>query len=71
VRKRRSVRWYEIRLANGQFSINQQATFAPDDGVNRWMGSVAMDRLGDMALGYSVSNATEVSPGSAHRTAGR
>lgn len=57
------VRWYEIRLANGQFFVNQQATFAPDDGVNRWMGSVAMDRLGDMILGYSVSNATDVFPG--------
>lgn len=57
------VRWYEIRHANGQFFVNQQATFAPDDGVNRWMGSVAMDHLGDMVLGYSVSNATGVFPG--------
>jgi hypothetical protein len=57
------VRWYEIRRAGGEFVVRQQGTFAPDDGVNRWMGSVAMDRLGDMALGYSVSNATDVFPG--------
>jgi hypothetical protein len=57
------VRWYEIQRVAGQFSVHQQSTFAPDDGVNRWMGSVAMDRLGDMALGYSVSNATDVFPG--------
>jgi hypothetical protein len=57
------VRWYEIRRAGGEFFVNQQSTFAPDDGVNRWMGSVAMDRLGDMAVGYSVSNGIDVFPG--------
>jgi hypothetical protein len=57
------VRWYEIRRVGGVFSLNQQGTYAPDDGVNRWMGSVAMDKLGNMALGFSVSNATTVFPG--------
>jgi hypothetical protein len=57
------VRWYELRLAGGAFSIHQQGTYAPPDGVHRWMGSVAMDRRGDMALGYSVSNADTVFPG--------
>src|SRR5262249_49535364 len=28
------------------------------DGLNRWMGSLAVDRDGDMALGYSVSSST-------------
>src|SRR5262249_26246140 len=31
--------------------------YAPD-GDSRWMGSMAMDRKGDIALGYSVSSAT-------------
>jgi len=31
--------------------------------VHRWMGSIAMDRKGNMALGYSVVNATNVFPG--------
>jgi len=57
------VRWYEIRRVGSQISLYQQGTYAPDDGVHRWMGSVAMDKLGDMALGYSVSNATTVFPG--------
>lgn len=57
------VRWYEIRRAGGEFQIHQQGTFAPEDGVHRWMGSAAMDRRGNMALGYSVSNATDVFPG--------
>jgi hypothetical protein len=57
------VRWYEIRRVGSQLSLFQQGTYAPDDGVNRWMGSLAMDKLGDMALGFSVSNATDVFPG--------
>ena len=57
------VRWYEIRRVGGVFSLNQQGTYAPDDGVNRWMGSVAMDKQGNMVLGFSVSNATTVFPG--------
>jgi len=57
------VRWYEIRRTNGVYSLYQQGTYAPDDGVDRWMGSIAMDWQGNMALGYSVSNATDVFPG--------
>jgi hypothetical protein len=57
------VRWYEIRRTNGLYSVFQQGTYAPNDGVHRWMGSIAMDRQGNMALGYSVSNATTVFPG--------
>jgi len=57
------VRWYEMRRTNGQYSVFQQGTFAPGDGVHRWMGSVAMDRRGNMALGYSVVNGVDVKPG--------
>jgi hypothetical protein len=57
------ARWYEIRRAGGQLSVYQQGTYAPDDGVNRWMGSAAMDRSGDIGLGFSVSNGTTVFPG--------
>jgi hypothetical protein len=57
------IRWYEIRRVDGTFSLYQQGTYAPDDGVHRWMGSIAMDEEGNMALGYSVSNGTTVYPG--------
>jgi hypothetical protein len=57
------VRWYEIRRTGSTYSIYQQGTFAPGDGVHRWMGSIAMDKKGDMALGYSVVNGTTVYPG--------
>jgi hypothetical protein len=49
------VRWYEIRNPAGSPVVYQQSTFSPDTSY-RWMGSVAMDKVGDMALGYSVSS---------------
>ena len=57
------VRWYELRRTNGAYSIHQQGTYAPNDGVHRWMGSAAMDENGNIALGYSVVNGTSVYPG--------
>jgi hypothetical protein len=57
------IRWYEVRRTNGVYSIFQQGTFAPGDGVHRWMGSAAMDWKGNIALGYSVVNGVDVYPG--------
>jgi hypothetical protein len=58
------ARWYEIRRnGSGTYSIYQQGTYAPGDGVHRWMGSIAQDKNGNMALGYSVVNGTTVFPG--------
>ena len=54
-----ATRWYEFR-AQGLGSTNlslYQAGQTPDDGEYRWMGSVAMDKAGDIALGYSRSSA--------------
>jgi hypothetical protein len=53
---RAGVRWYEIRNPRGTPFVYQQGTFAPD-ASHRWMGSIAMDGNGDIALGYSVSGA--------------
>ncbi len=55
---RAGLRWYEVRDPGGSPSIFQQGTFAPADGLHRWMGSVAMDKAGNLAAGYSVSNAS-------------
>ena len=51
------IRWYEIRSPGGSPSVYQQGTYAPDTD-SRWMGSIAMDKLGNIALGYSVSSST-------------
>jgi hypothetical protein len=53
---RSGVRWYEFRRTTDDWEIYQEGTFAPNDGVNRWMGSIAMNANGDIGLGYSVSN---------------
>ena len=55
---RSGSRWYELQRnpAGGAWNIAQQSTYAPADGIYRWMGSMAMDRQGDMALGYSASS---------------
>lgn len=60
------IRWYEIRDPNGAPFIYQQGTYAPgaSDGVHRWMGSIAMDSAGNMALGYSASDGVSTYPSS-------
>ncbi len=52
------VRWYEIRSPNGTPTVYQQGTYAPDSSY-RWMGSIAMDNSGDIAVGYSMSPSTQ------------
>jgi hypothetical protein len=51
------IRWYELRKSTGGWSIQQQGTYAPDND-HRWMGSAAMDGMGNIAVGYSVSSIT-------------
>ncbi len=53
---RTGVRWYELRKDADDWSIYQQGTYAPADGEYRWMGSIAMNGKGDIALGYSVAS---------------
>lgn len=53
-----NVRWYELRRHTGQpWSVFQQATFGPGTD-NRWMGSAAMDRDGDIGIGYTAGGAS-------------
>ena len=50
------VRWYEIRNPQGNpATLYQQGTFAPDSSF-RWMPSIAQDKVGNIAVGYSVSS---------------
>lgn len=49
-------RWFELRRSGGPWSIYQQGTHSPD-GDHRWMPSIAQDRDGNIAIGYSVVNA--------------
>jgi hypothetical protein len=49
------IRWYEIRNPGGTPVVFQQSTFSPDQAF-RWMGAAAMDKQGNLAIGYSVSS---------------
>ena len=52
-------RWYEVRDPGGTPTIFQQSTFGPTgvtDVLSRFMGSIAMDNGGNIAIGYSTSS---------------
>ncbi|MEO1997947.1 MAG: pre-peptidase C-terminal domain-containing protein, partial [Planctomycetaceae bacterium] len=58
------VRWFELRRTgglSGTWTLHQEGTIAPD-AHNRWMGAIAMDGNGNIAVGYNISSST-VSPG--------
>jgi hypothetical protein len=51
------LRWYEIRNPRGTPAVVQQATYAPGVTTARWLGSPAMDKNGNLLIGYSTSTA--------------
>ena len=51
------VRWYELQDTGAGPSVTQQGTYAPDSSY-RWMGSIAQDKQGNIAAGYSVSSSS-------------
>ncbi|HET9983172.1 MAG TPA: hypothetical protein VFQ38_06285 [Longimicrobiales bacterium] len=47
------VRWYEFRVGKDRdLELHQQGTYLAD-GLYRWMGSPAIDRRGNIGIGYS------------------
>lgn len=59
-----ALRWYEIRNPLGDPNaaatkpfVYQSGTYDPGASNDRWMGSVAMNKYGDIMAGYSVANA--------------
>ncbi|HET8723839.1 MAG TPA: MYXO-CTERM sorting domain-containing protein [Anaeromyxobacteraceae bacterium] len=57
------VRWWEIRDPSTSPAVHQEGTVSPD-GAYRFMGSIAMDKVGNAAVGYSVSSgALSIYPG--------
>lgn len=49
------MRWYEVRQPATTPVLQQQGTYQPDS-YHRWMGSLSVDRDGNMALGYSIGS---------------
>lgn len=56
------IRWWEIfhdgTAEGGGWGLRQDSTYSPD-GTFRFMGSMAINGNGDIALGYSASSETE------------
>src|SRR6266446_1372902 len=52
------IRWIELRrTVPGNWTLFQQSTYQPDT-TWRWMGSIASDNQGNIALGFSASSST-------------
>ena len=54
---RAGIRWFELRKTDADWFLYQEGTYAPSS-EHFWMGSLALDRQGNMALGYSASSLT-------------
>jgi len=59
---RAGIRWAETTSTDGEsgWTLAQDGTYAgdSDDGVERWMGSIAQNANGTIALGYSATSAS-------------
>jgi len=58
------IRWFEMRRTGDAFSVFDQGThnLTPGNGatgLNNWMGSIAQDNSGNIALGFSQAGTTQ------------
>lgn len=53
---RAGLRWYELVSTGGTYTIARQGTYAPTSDLDdRWLGSIAIDRAGNLGLGFSLA----------------
>ncbi len=48
------VRWFELTNTGSGWSLAQDGTVSENDGISRWMASVAQDEAGNIVAGYNV-----------------
>jgi hypothetical protein len=51
---RGGLRWFELRGKGIGWSLHQEGTVTNNDDINRWIGATAMDKYGNIALGYNI-----------------
>ena len=51
------IHWFQLHYDGSAWSMGQEGVYAPD-AKHRWMASAATDKLGDLALGFSVSSSS-------------
>jgi hypothetical protein len=66
-KSRGGIRWAEVRDNGSGWVLHQSGTFSPDTSLSRWMPSIAQDKQGNIAIGYSVASGT-VFPGIRYAT---
>ncbi|MFD0726507.1 proprotein convertase P-domain-containing protein [Lysobacter brunescens] len=54
------VRWFELRrVGSGNWTLHQEGTFSPgDSSTHHLMGTIAMDKFGNIGMGYNVTKTT-------------
>lgn len=55
------IRWYELRRTGGgtgTWSIYQEGTYSPSDGLHRWMPTIGISASGNIGLAYNVSGSS-------------
>lgn len=52
---RAGIRWFELRKPGSGWVLHQEGTYS-SGSEHRWMGSIAMDKRGNIGLGYSVTS---------------
>ena len=55
------LRWFELRRTNASWTVHQEGTYSPD-GLHRWIGGLAADRDGNLALVFNASDGSSVYP---------
>ncbi len=54
------IRWFELRNDDSNpWSIYQEGTYAPADGLSRFMGSAAIDAQGNIGMAFNVASSSE------------
>jgi uncharacterized repeat protein (TIGR01451 family) len=56
---RAGIRWYELHRTVSVFEIAREGTIASSDTINRWLPSIAVDRLGDLGIVFSTAGPDE------------
>ena len=68
----RSIKWVELRQSqpSGAWTLYQEGIYNPD-ALNRWVGSIAMDDNGSIALAYAAAGPTPTATPAGLRYTGR
>ncbi|MFT5382826.1 MAG: hypothetical protein ACI8VT_000504 [Saprospiraceae bacterium] len=56
------IRWMELRRTGGDWELYQEGTFAPNDGLHRFMAGICMDGFGNIGMAYNISG-TDINAG--------